>query len=311
MRVFKYLHPSRIDVLANQAIRFTPPLDLNDPFEQLPYISKIMEPKVYETIINPSLAEAAENPSIIKQVIEDPENGIPQYLHDVLLQFFSSQDNLIEVLKGLDQDFLKPIFTLAEQIDLDLSKTMKDSFSERFGILSLTQSHDSLLMWAHYGDSHRGFVIEFDPESELFKNPNSKIKGIRNLRKVMYRKKRPEMSALGAMVVDHNKLNGFVSKVFLVKSSEWRYERELRQIAYFEDPNKDFLVNQHGISLSKFAPKSILNVYLGCNISPETKMEIMNILSEPCYHHVSLHQAFLNKIDYSLNFEQIVIDQFK
>ncbi len=61
---------------------------------------------------------------------------------------------------------------------------MKDSFNERFGISSLTRSHDSLLMWAHYG-------------------------------------------------------------------------------------------------------------------------HIMNILSKPCYHHVSLHQAFLNKIDYSLSFEQI------
>lgn len=169
MRVFKYLHPERTDVLANQAIRFTPPLDLNDPFEQLPYISKIMDPEAYETIMNTSLAEIAENPSIIKQAIEDPENGIPQHFHDGLLQFFSNQDNLIEVLRTLDQDLLKPIFKLVEQIDLDLSKTMKESFNERFGILSLTQSHDSLLMWAHYGHSHRGFVIEFDPESELFK----------------------------------------------------------------------------------------------------------------------------------------------
>lgn len=47
--------------------------------------------------------------------------------------------------------------------------------------------------------------------------------------------------------LNHNKLNGFVSKVFLIKSSEWRYTKELRQIAYFEDPNRGFLVNEHGI----------------------------------------------------------------
>ncbi len=34
----------------------------------------------------------------------------------------------------------------------------------------------------------------------------------------------------------------------------------------------------------------------------------MNILSAPCYRRVALHQEFLNKIDYSLNFEQITID---
>ncbi len=308
MRVFKYLHPNRTDVLANHSIRFTPPLELNDPFEQLPYISKIMEPEVYETIMNPSLADVIENPNLIKQVIDDPENNISQDIRDALNHSLKDQYNLSDILSMFSQGFLKPILTSKEQLDLDLSKMMKERFNQRFGILSLTQDHDSSLMWAHYGDSHRGFVIEFDPESELFKNPNSKIKGIRNLRKVIYRKKRPEMSALGAMAVDHNKLNGFVSKVFLVKSSEWRYEKELRQIAYFEDPNRDFFINEHGISLSKFAPKSILNVYLGCNISPETKMEIMNILSEPCYHHVSLYQAFLNKIHYSLNFEQIITD---
>lgn len=77
----------------------------------------------------------------------------------------------------------------------------------------------------------------------------------------------------------------------------------IKQIVYFKDPNKDFFVNEHGIRLFRFNPESVLNIYLGCNISPDTKGKIMNILSMPCYRHVALHQAFLNKIDYSLNFE--------
>jgi hypothetical protein len=37
------------------------------------------------------------------------------------------------------------------------------------GILSLTEKHDNLLMWAHYAGEHTGFVIEFDSSHEDWK----------------------------------------------------------------------------------------------------------------------------------------------
>ncbi len=43
MNAFKYLTPERIDVLENQQIRFSQVKHLNDRFEFLPFISRIMD----------------------------------------------------------------------------------------------------------------------------------------------------------------------------------------------------------------------------------------------------------------------------
>ena len=36
------------------------------------------------------------------------------------------------------------------------------------GVLSLSRTNDSLLMWAHYADSHRGFVLGLDETHPFF-----------------------------------------------------------------------------------------------------------------------------------------------
>ena len=38
------------------------------------------------------------------------------------------------------------------------------SIINRYGVLSLTESSDNLLMWSHYASAHEGFVVEFDTE---------------------------------------------------------------------------------------------------------------------------------------------------
>ncbi len=51
MLVYKYLSPERIDVLENGCIRFTQPLELNDPFESLPNTLKVAEQE-YESFVS-------------------------------------------------------------------------------------------------------------------------------------------------------------------------------------------------------------------------------------------------------------------
>ncbi len=37
------------------------------------------------------------------------------------------------------------------------------------GVLSLSRTKENLLLWTHYADEHRGYVIEFDENNEFFK----------------------------------------------------------------------------------------------------------------------------------------------
>ncbi|WP_205631947.1 DUF2971 domain-containing protein, partial [Aliivibrio fischeri] len=41
-------------------------------------------------------------------------------------------------------------------------------FYRNYGIISLTETKDNLLMWSHYANEHNGFVVEFDARHEFF-----------------------------------------------------------------------------------------------------------------------------------------------
>ncbi|TOC13300.1 hypothetical protein CGJ90_24575, partial [Vibrio parahaemolyticus] len=40
----------------------------------------------------------------------------------------------------------------------DFTKSMTSSF----GICSLSKTFENILMWSHYADNHKGFVVEFE-----------------------------------------------------------------------------------------------------------------------------------------------------
>jgi hypothetical protein len=53
---------------------------------------------------------------------------------------------------------------LIDRALLDIPKSM----SRHFVLLSLSKVRNNLLMWSHYTDSHRGFVIGFDSNNPFF-----------------------------------------------------------------------------------------------------------------------------------------------
>lgn len=85
------------------------------------------------------------------------------------------------------------------------------------GVISLTETEDNLLMWAHYANEHKGIIIELDSEHKFFNvrfsEKNRQYYG--QISRVLYRKQRL------------NKFNSFVEPYFH-KSNEWIYEKEHR-----------------------------------------------------------------------------------
>lgn len=61
MKLYKYLHPDRIDVLKNRAIRFSPPNAFNDPFEFKPVISGIASDEYVNAYVNENLESIVES----------------------------------------------------------------------------------------------------------------------------------------------------------------------------------------------------------------------------------------------------------
>lgn len=119
------------------------------------------------------------------------------------------------------------------------------------GIISFTEDYNNPLMWAHYADEHRGFVVEFDFSEPFFMDSIHTLNG-RSSRfgenylgdvfefpeKVDYRREmpdfsRPEFSAPDNMSEFHWKK--FNRTILFTKSNDWIYEKEQRSVVRLKD----------------------------------------------------------------------------
>jgi hypothetical protein len=66
------------------------------------------------------------------------------------------------------------------EVNTHLQEVYPDNVSQEHGVLCMSARRDSIIMWGHYCDSHRGMVIGFDAGWEIFQQP------IKGLRKVNY-----------------------------------------------------------------------------------------------------------------------------
>ncbi|MES2434265.1 MAG: DUF2971 domain-containing protein [Pseudomonadota bacterium] len=112
---------------------------------------------------------------------------------------------------------------LMSQLDAHIRAEMKREFGND-GVLSLSATWRSVLMWSHYADEHRGLCIEYDTSEQ----PHPR------LQPVDYHAPRAvKASDLYRWKVrdDEVSKNQVLKTYFYAKSSEWRYEREWRDIS--------------------------------------------------------------------------------
>lgn len=106
-------------------------------------------------------------------------------------------------------------------------------------ILSLTRNPLNSLMWAHYGDEHRGFVIGYDVENSFFKCKESNLIPVHK-GNVIYTKTKPFLKTSTRKTTNLcNAIDGIydeedhhtkelIDHLFLNKDTIWSYEEEVR-----------------------------------------------------------------------------------
>ena len=303
-QIYKYLPPARIDVLENLSIRFTQPSALNDPFEVLVNFSSLMTPDFYDSFFNQMFNFEIVNAEFrdeIEKVIDAQLSFLPVLEKDQLRSFFANGEIKV-MLNALLHPIAKPIIT---QKQSGLSESFKSSFDKIFGVLSLTRRNDNLTMWSHYTDNHQGFVLEFNPNSKMLNNQRSKIKIFQTPQKVSYTNKRPELAILDSFKGNSKQIYSTVKKILFTKSSDWRYEEERRMLVTFNPPNDDLVEAKHEIYLHRFDSTSLLNIYMGINMSLDCKNRLCEIMTDSRFSHINLFQATLNKSEYKLEFESV------
>ena len=178
-----------------------------------------------------------------------------------------------------------------------IGRRLADFINKAQGILSLSRSNDSLLMWAHYADAHRGYVLGLDEAHPFFHKPDGRGKPVKP-RNVVYTSKR--------IVIEAGSPD-FYEQLLCVKSLEWAYEQEVRAFTRFGDGVRveDFEKNSHDqVHLFLLPKECIKEVYIGANAKPSTRSSILKAIDRRKLQ-VKLFEAYVAEDRYALQFREV------
>lgn len=256
---FKFVPFERKDILENGKIRFTPIGDFNDPFELEPVITPISREYIKYFL---GLTEEEQ------QEIEFSEEDI---------RYSSEREWQVDEYEKLYKDKIKKYGVLSLSSNTDINQFLTVCVPEK------KDPRTNVLMWSHYTNSHKGFIIEFDGDF---------ISGI-EVEKVEYSNNRDFLTFED---ID----NDDFYKVFYKKSNEWEYEQEYRAVLPLSGASE---IKNDKYHLFKFNKKSVRSITFGCAMIEDNKQEIMDLIEkDKGFGSVLFNHALLNDDDFCLRF---------
>ncbi|MDO4446497.1 MAG: DUF2971 domain-containing protein [Bacillota bacterium] len=160
-----------------------------------------------------------------------------------------------EVRKG------SPMWRQLKQVINKEIRSLRDTFENMkrtAGISCLSESYESMLMWAHYANNHSGMCVEY----ELMKiNEQLGFSPV----PVIYNNERVKFSSINQDRIESDMVKVFVESL-TSKSFEWSYEKEWRIIRDEDACGDRWDIQKKGALLDMIRPRSII---LGCMVKPE------------------------------------------
>lgn len=181
---------------------------------------------------------------------------------------------LLETEDGKALEDLPQQIAIVGETLFDLCKMIIDEISKSYAFLSLSRTRDSTLMWSHYADSHKGFVVGFESNSQMFR-PNSLSDF--GLMDIEYTKERwilPEdgLSSMSDPEVDSANLRWFFSKCV-----EWKYESEIRLMTRTDRANSVQMLNGTPVYLFDFESEMVREVIVGFRMNEIQKTKLIRL----------------------------------
>ena len=182
-----------------------------------------------------------------------------QSINKLTLQNLNNQKNWVADPYEFNDPFE---FSLHENIHVDetgdfrpLNQTEKTNVTKfknsinQYGVVCYSSDFYNNLLWAHYGDNHKGMCLVFNVSEEEKSG----------LYKVNYQEKFPEIN-----LTDDANTHEEIKTIVTTKSIEWKYENEYRQIFVM----KNFL--------NKY-PGELIEIIFGCRTPFEDIKMVTNI----------------------------------
>jgi hypothetical protein len=252
MILYKYVPSDRIDVLQSGLIAYPPPSSFNDPFEASP---------VYP----------ADDPEAVTLAQQLRASG-----------------------STLDESQREAIRARIRDLDAahGARRLMLEQAATIVGVLSLSQTRENLLMWAHYTKQHTGFVIGFDINHPAWTDMQRRQGPPGEPTKIIYSADRPAPATMSAITPEH---------IWYTKSSEWTYEQEWRFTRLVRTAKKKLTVGDLEIPLFEFPKEAVSEVVLGCHASNWLEFELLELFRNAPYKNCKLLRAELDEHHFKLN----------
>ena len=264
-------------------LRFPPLKALNDPFEGKPPYQDLESNAFFITLFEKSIDDVVEinlqsMPNDIDSLSSDDKEKLSNLLRSKIYSSVLSVDK-----KYFRYRIDSAIYSLFEKTGV--------------GILSLSQVKDNILMWSHYCQDHKGFVVGFDISHKFFDRRSGNNNIINNLRQVNYYERRHFQHITGYSDIDN-----FFNSLLFTKSINWEYEEEWRMVV----PGI-FGMTQYGIpGLDAVQVEAVKEIYIGVKAEQELKDCAIYFCHK--YDITNIYQMELHDTDYALQPVQINLD---
>jgi len=281
-------------IIANSTLKLSVPMAFNDPFDIL-----------LEEALGSDVEEFLRDliPAFFDVVSGELDHGAlrPGNFRDTITKINQHLRRLpSEALTERRQEWLKQPL---ERVWTDLSflrennrivvETIRGQLST-YGIFCTSINKDSLLMWAHYADHHRGLVLEFEPDLE---NDSALLAS----RPVRYSDERPLLYRTPRDILDKalfmssdESAKSILEPLIYSKSTEWEYEEEFRlAIPCFIPPGAS-------VEYLSFYPRELSRIYFGCR-TPHIQQDELKALARARNPNVSFSRAVMARREYALD----------
>ncbi|MDO8342658.1 MAG: DUF2971 domain-containing protein [Cellvibrio sp.] len=252
-------------ILNGESLKFSCPFDFNDPFE-----------------------------SRYCYQIDDSKDG-GRFIHEKVKRHISNPSKRITESQRIKNRFKAP-----RSLEDD------DVFNEvirQVGVFCLSEVNDSILMWSHYANEHKGICIGFDTGKSMFQ--------------LAWQVKYQEEFPIILRPKDNEEI--LLNKSLLTKAGCWSYEKEWRIIKRtltLEEKNHSLrrgdlsdedirqLTNGRGPGDYSFPKEAIKEIYLGARIEAEQRIKVIQYVRDANLN-IPVYEARRNSHSYSLGFDPI------
>jgi hypothetical protein len=132
------------------------------------------------------------------------------------LDTIKNQRLKVATLHELNDPFELYSFGLSNKVHRELFRNWKRAFTLSTGLLCYSKSWHNPLLWSHYGDRHKGVVLEFEIQNKYVMD-------------VLYESERLVLDLDKELAKDKMDIK-IVHRLMATKFSQWKYEDEIRMM---------------------------------------------------------------------------------